>query len=107
MEFAVRRAWKAFLGLLHHLIRVVRFLAPHLIYGFVFMSIGVYAAHSWQLVEQAELAAGVEKEKYAAQRTNDMVALMKSSGKPVQDFGCPVEELHTLPKKGKKTKKVC
>jgi len=94
---------KAVLGLLHHFIRVVRFVTPHLIYASAFFCVGVYASFCHTQMVKYEQMAVATKAKYEAQRTADMVGLLKST-KP--DLGCPVEEVRMPLKKGR-SKKVC
>lgn len=87
------------------LLRCAFSLAGWCVMAFAFMSIGVYASHSYEQVKKYEKVAEIEAAKYEAQRTADLVALVTNSKKPIQDFGCPTGEVRIPKKKG--SKKVC
>lgn len=91
---------------MNHLLSALRALwslVPHCIYAGAFVVVGMITNWSLQQTRMYESMSEVAKAKYEAQRTSDMVALLKST-KP--DMGCPVEEVRIPQKKGK-SKKVC
>lgn len=74
-----------------------------LIYASAFVVVGMITNWSVQQTRMYEAMSVVAQAKYEAQRTADMVSLMKNS-KP--DMGCPVEEVR-IPQKRGKSKQVC
>jgi cation transport regulator ChaB len=60
--------------------------------------------------ENVRSAHEVEKSKYDAERTKEMVSLFTKTDKPIERFGCPVEGLYqkVKGKNGKITsKRIC
>ena len=91
---------------MNHLLSALRALwslVPHCIYAGAFVVVGMITNWSLQQTRMYESMSEVAKAKYEAQRTSDMVALLKST-KP--SMGCPVEEVRDPKKKGK-AQKVC
>lgn len=92
---------------MNHLLSALRALwslVPHCIYAGAFVFVGMITNWSIQQTRMYEAMSEVAKAKYEAQRTADMVSLLKGNGQ-IQKFGCPVDELNRPVKKGKK--KVC
>lgn len=73
-------------------------------YGLIFAASFMYLGFSIQQASLYEAIAKTAESKYQYQRTADLIGFLKNQK---TSMGCPVDEVSTLPKKGKRGKRVC